>query len=321
MSKRGLLVGIDYYIDYDALSGCVNDARALQPLLARNEDASLNLQCRLAVAEGHSSIISRDDLLEQVEYLLAPGADFALFYFAGHGAPQPGGDVSLVTSDATDKTPGVRFTEVLESIKASTVQEIVVILDCCFSGGATTVPLLGGEAALIRDGVSILTASRRDQISMETPNGRGQFSSYLEAGLDGGAADVLGNISIAGLYAYLSELFGAWEQRPTFKSNVDRLHFIRSCEPRVDLKVLRELIKWFPAVTDEFKLDPSFEPTEEPRNCENEAIFASLQRLRAAKLLDPVGEDHMYYAAMNSKGCALTALGRHYWSMAKADLV
>ncbi len=321
MSKRALLIGIDYYQNFNALAGCVNDARALLPLLARNEDSSLNLQCRIAVAQDELSMITRDDVLEQLEFLLAPGADFSLLYFAGHGSPHTGGDVHLVTSDGSDLTPGVRFTEVLEMIKASAVQEIVVVLDCCFSGAATTTPLLGTESALVREGVSILTASRRDQVSAENFVGRGQFSTFLEGGLDGGAADVLGNVTIAGLYAYLSEMFGAWEQRPTFKANVDRLHYIRSCQPRVDLKVLRELATWFPSPTDEFKLDPSFEPTEEPRNHENEAVFASMQKLRAAKLLDPVGEDHMYYAAMNSKSCALTPLGRHYWSMVAADLL
>jgi hypothetical protein len=41
------------------------------------------------------------------------------------------------------------------------------------------------------------------------------------------------------------------------------------------------------------------------------------QRYRAATLVDPVGEEHMYYAAMNSTSCQLTPLGRHYWHMAE----
>ena len=45
-----------------------------------------------------------------------------------------------------------------------------------------------------------------------------------------------------------------------------------------------------------------------------------LQRCRAAKLVEPVGEDHMYYAAMNSRSCALTPLGRHYWRMASNNM-
>jgi hypothetical protein len=65
-----------------------------------------------------------------------------------------------------------------------------------------------------------------------------------------------------------------------------------------------------------FQLDPSYEPEAEPRNPEHEAVFKTLQNYRAAKLLDPVGAEHMYFAAMSSAGCRLTPLGRHYWHMA-----
>jgi hypothetical protein len=67
----------------------------------------------------------------------------------------------------------------------------------------------------------------------------------------------------------------------------------------------------------ELPLAPSYEPTALPRDAEHEATFAILQKCRAAKLVEPVGEEHMYYAAMNSKSCRLTPLGKLYWSMAK----
>ncbi len=318
--KRALLVGIDYYTTVDSLAGCVNDVRALLPLLARNEDDSPNLDCRQLVGSDAQSSVSRDMLLEQLDSLLSPGSDYALFYFAGHGTPSEG-DVILVTSDATNNTPGVRFTEILEKIKRSSVQEMTVILDCCFSGGATTVPVLSGDAAVLVPGLSVLTASRGDQTSAETVAARGQFSTYLEGGLDGGAADVLGHVTVAGLYSYLSESFGAWDQRPTFKANVDRLHDVRMCNPRIPLPELRKIVTWFPDASYFFSLDPSFEPTEEPRVSANEAIFSGLQKLRAARLIEPVDEEHMYYAAMRSTGCVLTALGKHYWSMVKSGRI
>jgi hypothetical protein len=318
--KRALLVGIDYYASGGNLSGCVNDVRALVPLLARNEDDSPNLDCRVLAGADAQSAVIRDGLLRQLDSLFAPGSDYALFYFAGHGTPHDG-DVTLVTSDATGNTPGVRFTEVLEKVKLSGVKETTVILDCCFSGGAATVPVLSGDAAFLSSGLSVLTASRGDQTSMETPDGRGQFSTYLEGGLEGGAADVLGHVTVAGLYGYLSESFGAWEQRPSFKANIDRLHDVRMCNPRVPLPTLRAMTTWFPEREYTFPLDPSFEPTEEPRDSKNESIFSGLQKLRAARLVDPVDEEHMYYAAMKSKGCVLTALGKHYWSMAKAHRI
>ena len=38
-------------------------------------------------------------------------------------------------------------------------------------------------------------------------------------------------------------------------------------------------------------------------------------------LVVPVGETHMYYAAMNSKSCKLTALGVHYWNLVKNNRI
>lgn len=318
--KRALLVGIDAYDNYSDLGGCVNDATALHPLMSRNEDDSPNLDCRLLTAPDSATPVTREELLTRVDELLAPGATFALFYFAGHGAPQ-GDDVALVTSDGAGHTPGVLFAEIVERINRSPVAEVIVILDCCFSGGATTIGALGNKLANLRPGLSVLTASRSDQVSMETDDGRGLFSTYLEGALDGGAADVLGHVNISGLYAYLSESFGAWEQRPTFKANIDRLHDVRQCDPRVPLPTLRMLTDWFPTPTHEYPLDPSYEPTEEPDHPEHETIFSGLQKFRACRLVEPVSEEHMYYAAMNSTGCILTPLGAHYWQLVNAGRI
>ena len=114
--KRALLVGIDYYENFQQLYGCANDAAAVHPLLRRNEDGGPNLDCRLASAKDAATQVSRDRLKEMIRELLSGGAEFALFYFAAHGAPTDGG-VALVTSDGTDGTPGVTFSEILAAIK------------------------------------------------------------------------------------------------------------------------------------------------------------------------------------------------------------
>jgi hypothetical protein len=311
--RRALLVGIDHYDYQSPLAGCVNDATALRPLLARNEDTSANLDCRLLTGTVH-----RNDLLGAVRELLGGGADFALLYFAGHGAWMDD-DVALVTSDGWGETPGVLFTEVLTLARRSTVKEIVVILDCCFAGGAGTISALT-NAVVLPNGMSILTASRNDQPSAEA-GGRGLFSTHLEGALNGGAADVLGHVTVAGLYAYISECFGAWDQRPTFKANVDRLHDLRRCDPSVPLATLHKLTDWFPKPGYYYPLDPSYEQDKsrsglEPHP-EHEEIFDQLQKCRANKLVEPVDHQHMYFAAMESGSCRLTPLGQHYWQMAK----
>jgi hypothetical protein len=314
--KRALLVGIDEYDAMNGLNGCVNDVTTLVPLLSRNEDGSPNFNCQARTSAAER--VDRRSLLEAIDALLAPGADVALLYFAGHGAGVEN-DVVLVTQDGGGSDLGVSLSSVLAKVQASPVREVLIVLDCCFSGGAGGVPQIGGDVAALRSGVSILSASRADQPAAETAQGRGVFSTYLCGALDGGAADVLGKVTVAGVYAYLSESFGPWNQRPTFKANVDRLHDLRLCSPAVPLADLRRLPKFFAQRDAELALDPSYEPDAEPHDPEHEAIFAILQKCRAAKLVVPVGEEHMYYAAMNSRACKLTPLGRLYWWMAQEE--
>lgn len=320
MLRRALVVGIDNYRSVSNLAGCVNDAVALAPLLARNEDGSPNFAVQKITAPAGDGFVKRDEFLEALDELFSPGADMSLLYFAGHGAPdEHGSDVTLIMSDSTKQTPGVSFTEVQQRINACS-HEVAIILDCCYAGGAGAVPAALTAGAVLRQGVSILTASRADQTSAETPDGRGLFSSYLEGALDGGAADVLGHVTVAGLYAYLSEAFGAWDQRPMFKAHVDRLQDIRRCDPFVPLETLRMLSTWFREARDHYALDPTYEPDKResglPPHPKHEAIFQRLQKCASAKLVEPVGAEHMYYAAMNSKGCKLTPLGRHYHHLA-----
>ncbi len=268
--KRALLVGIDAYENVSNLGGCVNDVDALCPLLARNDDGSPNFDCQTRTTR--SGAVTRDSLLVAVDELLAPGADVALLYFAGHGTSQ-GTDVALVASNGTVATPGVAFSEVLSKVRGSSVGEVIVILDCCFAGAAGGLPQLDGATAVMRSGVSILAASRGDQTSAESDAGRGAFSGFLEGALEGGAAEVLGRVTMAGVYAYLDESFGSWEQRPSFKANVDRLHELRRCAPAVSPEDLRRVSEFFPTAGYVLPLDPSYEPELEPRNDANEAVF------------------------------------------------
>lgn len=311
--RRALLVGINSYDNFGSLGGCINDVDALFPLLARHENDGPNFSCQTR----HN--ISRDKLKRDIDLLLSPGADIALLYFAGHGMTD-GNDVSLCTKDGSQETPGFPMSQVLGMAAESTVAEVVIVLDCCFAGAAGAIPQIGAQTSLIRNGVSILAASRGDQPSAEQAD-HGVFSRYLAAALDGGAADVLGKITVAGVYAYLSELFGPWDQRPTFKANVDRLHELRRCKATVPAEDIRRLHDLFPTPDHDYPLDPSYEPDAEPQNAEHQDIFATLQRCRAAKLVEPVGHEHMYFAAMQSLSCRLTPLGQHYWRLADRELL
>jgi hypothetical protein len=77
-------------------------------------------------------------------------------------------------------------------------------------------------------------------------------------------------------------------------------------------------------------LDPSYEKDPSPEHLKADykgkdpvkvEIFTILQRYNRLNLLVPIGEDDMYFAAMNSTSCRLTPLGQHYWRLVKQKLV
>lgn len=314
--KRALLIGINHYEqDFPPLTGCVNDVEALFPLLARNEDGSPNFDCRALASSDRK--VTRKEMLSAIDALLAPGADMALFYFAGHGRADHS-DVVLVAQDGDVSDSGVAASELFNKIARSQVGEVTVLLDCCFAGAAGGVPHILGEGSALRKGTCLVTASRGDQPAAETSHGQSAFSLHLCEALDGGAADVLGTVSQVSVFAYLSQSFGPWEQRPMFKANLDRLTALRICTPAVPVHELRRLPELFPHPDTVYDLDPSYEAAVEPRHPEHEAIFAILKRCSAARLVAPVGAEHMYFATMQNGGCRLTPLGRHYWRMAEA---
>jgi hypothetical protein len=117
---------------------------------------------------------------------------------------------------------------------------------------------------------------------------------------------------------------GPWEQRPIYKANVQTFVTLRQVAPKVPLDVLRRLSVYFPDPATIYRLDPSFEEDRSnavdlvhiPVNPDNVRVFKELQRCNRHGLVVPVDAEHMYYAAINSTGCRLTAIGAHYRNLA-----
>jgi len=313
LSKIALLVGLDDYPD-SPLAGCVNDASRMAELLARHYDDDPNFECRILISSG--SFVSRAVLKQAVDELFKRPAEVALLFFSGHGTANNLGGY-LVTPDAKRYDEGVSMADVLTMANNSPARERIIILDCCHSGAFGQLPAINNDSALLREGVSVLSASRASESAMEK-SGSGVFTSLVIEALSGGAADVCGKVTVASVYAYVDQALGGWDQRPLFKSHVSKLVSLRTCAPAVDVQILRMLPRYFKSPSDEYPLDPSYEPDAEPKNAEHERVFGHLQKLRAARLVVPVGEEHMYFAAMNSKSCKLTALGAYYWHLANS---
>jgi uncharacterized caspase-like protein len=312
--RRALLVGIDDY-PKNQLATCVSDATIIRDLLLKNEDGSPNFECMLLTAPPQR--LGTSEIRHAIETLFEHEADVALLYFSGHGSVNPKGEGFLISQDAKRPQDGIPMAEVLNLANSSQAKEAVILLDCCYSGDIGKAIGLQEDHALLRNGVSIMTASRGTQTAVEDDNG-GVFTRLLRAALEGGASDVIGKVTVASIYAYIDQSLGAWAQRPLFKAHVSKLIPLRHCRPVVELSTLRLLPTYFARGDSEFSLDPSYEPDAEPHDPEHEAIFKNLQKFRDARLVVPVGAEHMYYAAMGNKSCRLTPLGQFYWNLAHA---
>lgn len=320
--KKALVVGINNYPS-SPLCGCINDASGIATILEKHGDGSPNFDIRF-----ESDVQTKSKLKTMIVELFSGNSDTVLLYFSGHGFFNEIGGY-LVTPDYSKYDEGISMDEILILANISRVKDKIIILDCCHSGAMGS-PTISGAASQINEGISILTASRENEPSMEI-NGHGVFTNLLLAALQGGAADLRGHISPGGVYAYIDQALGAWEQRPVFKTNVTRFTSLRTISPQVPLDVLRKIVEYFSNPQDEFKLNPSYEDTNakdikhdivEPyAKPENVSVFKNLQKFQSVGLVVPVNAAYMYFAAMESKSCRLTPLGFHYWRLVKDNRI
>lgn len=315
--RKALIIGINGY-PVNPLCGCINDAKRVEKVLKRNYDGSINFHTKLVTDETvtEKEELYADNILELIENLF-DNDDISLLYFSGHGYLGATGG-KIVTLDFKAATHGISMDDILKIANNSKAKDKFIILDCCHSGLAGTPSLLGEGSALIGNGVTILTACKDKEFAMED-GGSGVFTSLFVDALNGGASDLRGNVTTGSLYAYIDEALNAWEQRPVFKTNVNRFTSLRQCEPPIALGDLRRITEIFPDPYYVYQLDPEYEPLSENPVKEKTEKFAVLQKYNRVRLLVPIGAPHMYFAAMESKACKLTSFGHQYWRLVKEE--
>jgi len=310
--RKALVVGINNYPTAPLL-GCINDASAFATIIEKNGDGSPNFAVKL-----ETNITTKSQFKTLVRELFEGDSDIALLYFSGHGFFNDLGGY-IVTPDHQQNDEGVSMDEILVLANKSKAKDKIIILDCCHSGAFGSPTISGGTSSQIIEGVVVLTASRPDESAIEV-NGHGIFTNLLIDALQGGAADLRGHITPGSVYAYVDQALGPWDQRPVFKTNVTRFTSLRTIKPQVPTETLRKIIDYFPSAEQEYALDPTYEfDNKEIAIPEKVAILKDLQKFVSIGLVVPVGEEHMYYAAQNSKSCKLTALGYHYWRLIKEN--
>lgn len=310
--RKALIVGIDYYDYVSPLFGCTNDANAVKGVLERNSDGTVNFGVHLLTATGQSSSIKRRNFKESVIELFRDDSEIALLYFSGHGYIESTGGY-LITSESRNGDDGFSLNDLLTIVNASPAKNKIVILDSCHSGIAGT-PNIDDNKAMINQGVTILAASSAEQYAMEQ-QAQGVFTSLFVDALNGSASNLMGDITPGSVYAHIDQSLGPWQQRPIFKTNVKNFVTLRNTYPSISLTDIVRIVDLFVDPYVEYQLDPSHEPDSSDASIENVCRFKILQKYNRLNLVIPVGEEHMYYAAMNFRSCRLTPLGVHYWNL------
>lgn len=313
--RKGLFIGINNYTYISPLSGCNNDAMAMASLLERHANGRPNFSIKVLTSAEEN--LTRYAVKQHIQSLFSGDCEVALLYFAGHGQFDTSIDEGLlIPQDYEPGGEGIRISDVLGwADEATHIKNKIIILDCCQAGAAGAMSGWRGGRSAIGEGMTILTACKKEQVALES-GGHGVFTGLLLQALHGGAANVLGKVTPGSVYSFVDNALGAWEQRPVFKTNVSQFVPLREVAPLIAEETLRKLKDWFPEPSFVYPLDPSYEPTAAAFDPDNGEVFSQLQKCNRHSLIEPVDAEHMYFAAMHSTGCRLTALGAYYRELA-----
>lgn len=194
-------IGIDRYQDgrIRDLTGAKRDAVALWALFS---DTLQDTNSRLLV-DGNASLANVEALLNDT-LGRATENDVVVLSFAGHGTP----DHRLVVNDSDFENIGpttLDMSEIAKRFRETKAKAVLLLLDCCFSGGAPARVL--ENAAVSRDAVTqlgeiagrgriLFSASNVDEPALEDPSTRhGLFTKSIIDNLTG-AAGTLSAVSL-----------------------------------------------------------------------------------------------------------------------------
>ncbi|MFJ4468891.1 caspase domain-containing protein [Streptomyces sp. NPDC089424] len=213
------------------LEGCLNDVAEAHRLLTDRTGGGAQVR---TVLDGAATVAAVEDGISGFLGAAGPG-DTALFWFSGHGTSLPATGADLLTEStgfsqalvcADGPLPDKRLGALLDAVAARGAQ-VVAVLDCCYSGGATRDDLPEGltprfapprpewerAAPVTREVVLpqsparhvLLAACRLDQLSYEGDYGGRRHGAFTYA--------LLGAVRTAGPDATYRHLLSAAHAR------------------------------------------------------------------------------------------------------------
>lgn len=174
-----------------------------------------------------------------------------VFYYSGHGAPDPQtGEAFLLPRDGDPEylsTTAYPLRRLYSKLAALRARQTIVVLDACFSGAGGRSVLARGIRPLVTRieagppaeaaGIVVLTASGANQIAGSAEeHGHGLFTYYFLKGLNGAAADAGGRVTARGLHEYLSPLVADEAGRRNRNQTPQLLHGAALRPERIELR-------------------------------------------------------------------------------------
>lgn len=322
--KNALIVGIDKYSHNDEfgdLSSCEMDAKGVSDSLGE-EFLGIKYFDNIEVVSSAAGNVNFGTLEPIIKEFFENKNDLSLFYFSGHAS-----DGYLRCTDSYSYgSRGIRLDDLMGWVEKSETTNKIIILDCC-NAGEVAENMFANQISSLPRGVTILAASDSQQNA--AAGVMGEFSVFTEImlnGLSGAAANALGKITPASLYAKIDESLGMTRQRPVFKSNTVGFVDIKHVKPKIGLDELKQGLCLFDHEDKPYGLDYTYEPE---RNADQRLLpkpikknvekFKKLQKLCGMGLVKPSKpHEHMYWAAMadDQEGkCELTEEGQHYFRL------
>ena len=313
--RKALFIGIKDYDDPKAkLRACINDAEAMYRLLRSHENGDPNF------TTGNTKVhkdLTNEGIKAAIKSLLQENRarDHALFYFAGHGYVDDSGEGYLVGKDYSRERNdmGVPMSWLVEQLNQSSISEITVILDCCFSGN------FADQLGWLKQNITLLASTTKNDIAAEGFH-NGHFTSILMQGLNGAAADAFGHVTAAGLYNLADSKFSPWEQRPVFKASLTKMTPLRISQPVMSKEDFRKLTSrdFFPNDTGKTRLSPSDICTD-PKLEKKTAHFEDLIQFQRAGLIECPGNKTIYQAALDGEYYQLSAFGEVFRDLVQKE--
>ena len=309
MANKALIVGINYSGD-KKLTTCVNDARSLKDKLLWNADLTKNFDCAL-LTDAQACYIEFKDQLESL--FLGGFDDTVLFYFAGHSIKTKE-DVYLMTYDYSAKNNGISMNDIIVLAAKSKAKNKIIILDSCYSA-SFGIHELANNLSFVPENTVFISSCGSNQKAYSYGTKNGVFTSLLLDGLESGAEDLFGNITVENLYEFVDKALSPWDQRPYFKANISEPVIIKKTNPIISIADFRRLTKFFTKQTSKMTLKPIYADFERYLDGKVDYYedFKLLNKFFENRIIKPVKQySNLYEVALNGEKIELTKLGKFY---------